>query len=423
MRQPVLTTGPQSQHRADLRRHRRSSAHPGRAGRRRSAGCRGGLPGLARAAAAAPTGPARWPSPDRPVPAGRPDRADRVPVDVDPPLGRPVVRHLAEVRPQPAGRSAQELQFGYNNDYLDILVDRRGRTALLCCNHEYTNRAIMFPPTSSPEQEAEVLRTLMAAHGFSVVELERRARKQPWRYRRDGRRNRRITASTPFRLTGPARERAGHHGRRSDRSHGARHLRQLRRRHHPVGDDPVRGGELPGLLRRRSGRAWQQALRPDQHSERVRLGGDRATLRRHQSRVCQRAAPVRLHRRDRPVRAVLDAAQAHGHGPTQARGRERPGRTTTAPSWPTWATTSGSTTSTSSSRSASTGRATSTTARRHNLKILTEGDLYVARFSGTQRPDGANLGRGVWLPLVLDGESKVPRDERRGGAGLHLGGC
>ena len=46
-------------------------------------------------------------------------------------------------------------------------------------------------------------------------------------------------------------------------------------------------------------------------------------------------------------------------------------------------------------------------ARRHNLRLLTEGDLYVARFSGTQRPDGANLGRGVWLPLVLDGESMV----------------
>jgi secreted PhoX family phosphatase len=53
-------------------------------------------------------------------------------------------------------------------------------------------------------------------------------------------------------------------------------------------------------------------------------------------------------------------------------------------------------------------KGSSTTARRHNLQILTEGDLYVARFSGTQRPDGANLGRGVWLPLVLDGESTVP---------------
>ena len=65
---------------------------------------------------------------------------------------------------------------------------------------------------------------------------------------------------------------------------------------------------------------------------------------------------------------------------------------------------------------------TSDAARRHNLTLLTEGDLYVARFSGEQRPDGDNLGRGAWVPLVLDGESTVPRDECRGGAGLHPGG-
>ena len=44
----------------------------------------------------------------------------------------------------------------------------------------------------------------MAAHGFSIVELERPALGQPWRYIRGARRNRRITAYTPFTLTGPA---------------------------------------------------------------------------------------------------------------------------------------------------------------------------------------------------------------------------
>ena len=49
----------------------------------------------------------------------------------------------------------------------------------------------------------------------------------------------------------------------------------------------------------------------------------------------------------------------------------------------------------------------SAAARRHNLRILTEGDLYVARFSGTLKPDAYNLGRGVWLPLILNGKSMV----------------
>ena len=99
---------------------------------------------------------------------------------------------------------AQELQFGYNNDYLDILVqDRRGRQALLCCNHEYVNRGIMFPPFTGA-QELEAIKATIAAVGFSVVELERNGTGRPWRYVRGGRKNRRITATTPFRLTGPA---------------------------------------------------------------------------------------------------------------------------------------------------------------------------------------------------------------------------
>ena len=142
-------------------------------------------------------------------------------------------RRSTRTVPTPRRKSSQ---FGYNNDYLDILVDPRGRTGLLCCNHEYTNRPIMFGPTTSPDEEAEVLRTLMAAHGFSVVELERRARKRPWRYVRGGRRNRRITASTAFRLTGPAAGSAtAADRRRPDRPPGVRHLRQLLRRHHARG--------------------------------------------------------------------------------------------------------------------------------------------------------------------------------------------
>ena len=65
--------------------------------------------------------------------------------------GDPLFRNSPAFDPAVPNATHQELQFGYNNDYLDILVtDRRGRQALLCCNHEYVNRSIMFPPLSFP---------------------------------------------------------------------------------------------------------------------------------------------------------------------------------------------------------------------------------------------------------------------------------
>ena len=148
---------------------------------------------------------------------------------------------------------AQELQFGYNNDYLDILVqDRRGRQALLCCNHEYVNRGIMFPPFTGA-QELEAIKATIAAVGFSVVELERNGTGRPWRYVRGGRKNRRITAhhTVPADRAGGG-QRSRQDGGRSDRHPGVRHLWQLFGWHDAVGHDLVRRGELQRLLPRQS---------------------------------------------------------------------------------------------------------------------------------------------------------------------------
>jgi secreted PhoX family phosphatase len=197
--------------------------------------------------------------------------------------GDPLFSDSPAFNPEVPDAEAQERQFGYNNDYTDILVtDRLGRRALLCCNHEYTKRQIMFPPTSSAAVEREVLKATMAAHGFSVVELRRAGRGWPWRYVRDGDKNRRITAYTPFAVTGPAagsdllKTAADPTGRRVlGRSTTARG-------DHAVGHGPVGGGELPQLLRG----GWQHTpadpLWADRHfhSLCLRLGGGRPPLRR-----------------------------------------------------------------------------------------------------------------------------------------------
>ncbi|MDR6505150.1 PhoX family phosphatase [Arthrobacter oryzae] len=99
--------------------------------------------------------------------------------------------------------AAQEKQFGYNNDYTDIIEipGSKGRRAVLFANHEYTNENIMFP-ASMPA--ADVRAVGAAAHGLSVVELERKNTTKPWSYVQGARLNRRYLNSTVYELTGPA---------------------------------------------------------------------------------------------------------------------------------------------------------------------------------------------------------------------------
>ncbi|MER7607145.1 PhoX family phosphatase [Nocardioides sp. NPDC127503] len=96
----------------------------------------------------------------------------------------------------------QALAWGYNNDYTDVIVtNKAGTKGLLCCNHEYVNADIMFPPDLDATEQLEIA---MAAHGFGIVELERSGPGKKWNYVPSAPKNRRITASTPFEFTGPA---------------------------------------------------------------------------------------------------------------------------------------------------------------------------------------------------------------------------
>jgi uncharacterized protein len=106
------------------------------------------------------------------------------------------------------GRS-QSKQFGYNNDFVGVIpLDKRGNKALLVVNHEYTNENLMFPGfTTLDALSPEQIKVAMAAHGLSVVEIERVGESGEWAVVDNGRRvyNRRITASeTQFAFTGPA---------------------------------------------------------------------------------------------------------------------------------------------------------------------------------------------------------------------------
>lgn len=100
--------------------------------------------------------------------------------------------------------AAQAGQFGYNNDYLEILRQPNGKKGLLVCNHEYVNPEIMFPAAPANDAEKATRRNIFRnAVGMSVVELERAKKGQPWDYVRGGALNRRVTMDTKFELTGP----------------------------------------------------------------------------------------------------------------------------------------------------------------------------------------------------------------------------
>ncbi|WP_427006422.1 PhoX family protein [Pseudarthrobacter sp. H2] len=99
--------------------------------------------------------------------------------------------------------AAQARQFGYNNDYTDILPleGSKDRRAVLFANHEYTNESIMFPKGFDAAAAREIGR---AAHGLTVVELERKNKNKPWSYVKGAPLNRRFLTDTTYELTGPA---------------------------------------------------------------------------------------------------------------------------------------------------------------------------------------------------------------------------
>ncbi|GID28951.1 PhoX family protein [Paractinoplanes brasiliensis] len=120
--------------------------------------------------------------------------------------GDPIIPGAPEFDPDRQTAQRQVRQFGYNNDFLGVIPLGRDR-ALLVANHEYTTEELMFPGFTTLEaMTVGQIEVAMAAHGMSVVELERVGGTGQWRQARGGRLryNRRLTMlSTPFRLDGP----------------------------------------------------------------------------------------------------------------------------------------------------------------------------------------------------------------------------
>ncbi|MCC3265587.1 PhoX family protein [Arthrobacter gengyunqii] len=312
--------------------------------------------------------------------------------------------------------AAQARQFGYNNDYLEILRQPNGKKGLLVCNHEYVNPEIMFPAApASAAEEAERRAIFRNAVGMSVVELERGSRGTPWKYVRGARLNRRITLDTVFELTGPA---AGTELLKTAADPEGRFvfgtLGNCAGGSTPWGT--VLSGEenFNGFFRtggtsaedRRYGlgsdataMGWEQedprfdARTPETRNEPNRFGyiveldpeDPDSVPRKHTSlgRFKHEGANVIIARNGKAVAYSGDDERFDYLYKFVSKNKYRKND------------------------------------KRHNMTLLGEGDLYVARFEGNSPEseidgtgavpaDGGFDGRGTWLPLVVRGKSAIP---------------
>ncbi|MCZ4371601.1 PhoX family protein [Vibrio diazotrophicus] len=106
----------------------------------------------------------------------------------------------------PSGKqesAAQALQFGDNTDGMSLFPISDDR-AVLAINNEYTNYEYLFDHQGKNMTADDVLKA-QAAVGNTIVEIVRKDGQ--WMIDRNGKRNRRITANTQMKMTGPA---AGH---------------------------------------------------------------------------------------------------------------------------------------------------------------------------------------------------------------------
>jgi secreted PhoX family phosphatase len=117
---------------------------------------------------------------------------------------------------QPGAVERQRRQFGQNCDAIHFFpLAGRADHGVLCVNNEYTDDRTMFPghpgfgglrsgeARAYVKEHPQVVAVSQAAQGVSIIEVRRERGR--WKFVKDSRYNRRITAETPIDISGPAR--------------------------------------------------------------------------------------------------------------------------------------------------------------------------------------------------------------------------
>ncbi|NHD16324.1 MULTISPECIES: PhoX family phosphatase [unclassified Actinopolyspora] len=337
--------------------------------------------------------------------------------------GDPVLPGAPEFDFDNQSEAAQRAQFGYNNDFAGLVpLDNAGIHSLLVVNHEYTSETYMFSGYDPQNPTEEQVRIAWAAHGLTVVQVKRdpaRGGLVPL----PGWHSRRITANTEFAARGPA---AGSELLRTSADpegtsiagtiancaggvtpwgtilSGEENFHQYFAHADQV-NDPVakqrmqRYGINTGSSTRkweRFDQRWDASAEPNETNRfgwvvEIDPNDPNSTPVKHTAlgRFKHEGATVRVAEDGHVVVYMGDDERFEYIYKFVSSGRVKNGR--------------------------------SSHARRHNMSLLDEGTLYVARFSGNSPEseidgsgelpsDGEFDGAGEWLPLATGDTSHVP---------------
>ncbi|MCZ7459115.1 PhoX family protein [Streptomyces sp. WMMC940] len=329
--------------------------------------------------------------------------------------GEPILRGAPAFDADRQTARAQAGQFGYNNDFLSLLPLREHGRQVLVANHEYTDEQLMFKGYDAANPTREQVEIAWAAHGLSVVVVqeERRSGKltpvtRHWL-------NRRLTATSEFRLTGPAA--------------GSDLLK--------TSADPT-GTKVLGTLNNCAGGTtpWGTTLHGEENFNQYFANGTSATDKRYG--LTTGATERKWERFDKRFDAAREPNESHRFGwvveldpydpDSTPRKRTALGRFKHEAAQPRL---------TRDGRpvvymgdderfdyfykfvsSKRMKKGDSRAARAHNLTLLDEGTLYVAKLTGDSPQDidgtgklpndGEFDGSGVWIPLATGDVSHVP---------------
>ncbi|MFF5783650.1 PhoX family protein [Streptomyces sp. NPDC012693] len=119
--------------------------------------------------------------------------------------GEPILRGAPAFDSEKQSAKAQAGQFGYNNDFLSLLPLRgEHHRQVLVANHEYTDEVLMFRGYDSENPTREQVEIAWAAHGLSVVVVQEEHRTGKLTPVTRHHLNRRLHTTSEFELTGPA---------------------------------------------------------------------------------------------------------------------------------------------------------------------------------------------------------------------------
>ncbi|MFG2757769.1 PhoX family protein [Streptomyces wuyuanensis] len=329
--------------------------------------------------------------------------------------GEPILRGAPAFDADRQTAKAQAGQFGYNNDFLSLLPLREHGRQVLVANHEYTDEVLMFKGYDAADPTREQVEIAWAAHGLSVVVVqeERKSGKltpvtRHWL-------NRRLTATSEFRLTGPAA--------------GSALLK--------TSADPT-GTKVLGTLNNCAGGTtpWGTTLHGEENFNQYFANGTSATDKRYG--LTTGATERKWERFDKRFDAAQEPNESHRFGwvveldpydpDSTPRKRTALGRFKHEAAQPRL---------TRDGRpvvymgdderfdyfykfvsSKRMKKGDSRAAREHNLTLLDEGTLYVAKLTGDSPQDidgtgklpsdGEFDGSGVWIPLATGDVSHVP---------------